>query len=146
MKQLRKSIVDLRVSLDETFERTSELIDVYGTSLEDALKNQLLLQLEWELINKRARKIHSLCDLKVDEMYSQSFKTEMSNSYKNISTTEGREFAKVNPNYIEARYLLIDAAELKEEAAGLLEVVISRKYILNNLTNAIIAAANKEVL
>lgn len=146
MKQLRKSIVDLRVSLDETFERTSELIDVYGTSLEDALKNQLLLQLEWELINKRARKIHSLCDLKVDEMYSQSFKTEMSNSYKNISTTEGKEFAKVNPGYIEARYLLIDAAELKEEAAGLLEVVISRKYILNNLTNAIIAAANKEVL
>ena len=146
MKQLRKEIVELRIKLDETFEQTAELIDVYGMSLDEALKNQLLLQLEWELINKRARKLQSMCELKVDETYSASFKTEMTNSYKSVSTTEGREFAKTNPAYLEARMLLIDATELKEESAGLLDVVITRKYVLNNLTNAIIAACNKEVL
>lgn len=146
MNQIKKEITTLRAKLDDTFERTSELIDVYGMPLDDALKNQLILQLEWELINKSARYLHSVCELKVDELYSASFKSEMSNSYKSLTTTEGREFAKTNQQYLAARMLLIEAAELKEEAAGLLEVVITRKYVLNSLTNAIIAAANKEVL
>lgn len=146
MIQIQNEITALRTKIDDTFENTSELIDVYGMSLDDALKNQLILQLEWELINKSARRLHSICELKVDEMYSAAFKAEMSNSYKSLTTTEGREFAKTNQQYLAARMLLIEAAELKEEASGLLEVVITRKYVLNNLTNAIIAAANKEVL
>lgn len=146
MNQIKNEIATLRTKIDETFDRTSELIDVYGMPLDDALKNQLILQLEWEIINKSARRLHSICELKVDEMYSSAFKAEMSNSYKSLTTTEGREFAKTNQQYLAARMLLIDAAELKEEASGLLEVVITRKYVLNNLTNAIIAAANKEVL
>lgn len=146
MQKLRTEINDLASLLEETFELTSDMIDLYGCELDTALKNQLLLQLEWEIVNKKARKLHSKCELKVDEMYSTAFRNEISNNHKALSTTEAREYAKTNKDYLDARLLLIEATELKEEASGLLEVIISRKYVLNNLTNAIISSANKEVL
>lgn len=146
MQQLKKDYERVKKELEDVFNETQDSIALYGTSLEDALKNQLILQMEWELISKKARRIHSECELKVDETFAAAFKKEMTNSYKSVSTTEGREFAKTNPDYLEARMLMIKSAELKEEAHGLLEVVTSRKYVLNNLTNAIISACNKEVL
>lgn len=146
MQHLKQQLVDLRKRIDKTFDDTSHLIDVYGVPLEEALKNQLLLQLEWEIVSKASRSLHSLCEIKVDEMYSTAFKNEAANSQKALSITEIKEYAKTNPDYIRSRYLLVEATELKEEAAGLLDVVTTRKYVLNSLTNAIIASCNKEIL
>lgn len=146
MNNLKTQIEQHKKLIDEVFDETSELIDIYGLSLDDALKNQLLLQINWERVNKKSRYLFSQCELLVDEKFAKAFKHEISNSYKNVSTTEAREFAKCDADYLDARRLLIDAAELKDETTGLLDVITSRKYVLNNLTNAIISACNKEIL
>lgn len=146
MKHLRKELTELRAKIDLTFDSTVNLIDIYGVALDDALKNQLLIQLEWEIVSKKSRSLHALCEIKVDEMYSIAFKNEAANSQKALTITEIKEYAKTNPDYISSRYLLAEATELKEEAAGLLDVVTTRKYVLNSLTNAIIASCNKEIL
>ena len=146
MQQLIKDYDVIRKELDEVFLNTEDTITIYGSTLEDALKTQLILQIEWEIIVKKTRRLFSQCELKVDELYADAFKREMTNSYKSIGITEGREFAKTDQAYLDARMLLINATELKEEAHAYLDVVTSRKYVLNNLTNAIIASCNKEVL
>lgn len=142
-----KTDFDAAVKLyEKTYEETVDMVSLDGSVLKEALKNQVTLQLSWEMIVKKLNKVYDSCELAVDSSYAAAVSAELRNAYKSVSITEAKEFARANVDYQEAKKLLIDVREVRDEAKGILNTIESRKYILNNITNSVIASVDKHIV
>lgn len=146
LTDIENELNKLSQQLDDAYEKSEPLILIEDVRLNDALKTQLQLQLLWENITKKLCWLYDVAEEHTETAYAEAFKNEMKNTYVDVSTTEGREYAKANPAYRDARKLMIEVRHVRDEAKGILETVISRKYILNNLTNAKVASVDKDIL
>lgn len=131
---------------EQTYENTLPEITLDNVLLKDALKNQVTLQLEWELLVKRISKIFDVCEHETETAYALAISKELKDAYKSTSISEAREFAKANPEYRRARRLMIDIKEIRDEAKGVLETIQSRKYILNNITNSVVSSVENHII
>lgn len=145
-QRIKKKLVELRKDFDTIYDDTIDMVSLDGVILKKALKDEITLMLQWEQITKHAAHLFELCENLVEYSYSHAIEEQFKNSKKMVTITEAKEFAKCDPDYREAKELLSNTRLLKEECKGILEVVHSRKYILNNLTNSIIAAADTYIL
>jgi hypothetical protein len=142
-----KTRFDAQVKLyEQTYNDTIDSVSLDGVILKEALKNQIDLQLAWEVLVKRINKTFELCELEVESTYAAAVSAELKNAYKTVNITEAKEYAKANPDYQDARKLLIDIREVRDEAKGILSAIESRKYILNNITNAVVASAESHII
>ena len=142
-----KTRFDSQVKIyEQTYNDTVDLVSLDGVILKEALKNQIELQLAWEVIVKRINKTYELCELEVESTYAGAVSAELKNAYKTVTITEAKEFAKADPDYQDARRLLIDVREVRDEAKGILSTVESRKYILNNITNSVVASVETHII
>lgn len=142
-----KTDFDAAVKLyEKTYEETVDMVSLDGSVLNEALKNQVTLQLSWEMIVKKLNKVYDSCELAVDSCYAAAVSAELRNAYKSVSITEAKEFARANIDYQDAKKLLIDVREVRDEAKGILNTIESRKYILNNITNSVIASVDKHIV
>ncbi len=131
---------------EELLAKCEESILLEGISLKEALKSQLQLQMDWEVVSKR---ITYLCDQIENEMetaYAEAIKKELKDSYRSTSISEAKEFAKTDPDYKALRKLYINVKYTRDEARGVLDTVNSRKYLLNNMSNAIVASVEDTIL
>lgn len=144
--ETRELLDQLLSRVDKTMERAEKDIPLNGKRLDVALKEQVDLQFEWELLATRANKIHQICEEILEATYAKAVSDEMTTKMKRVSISEAKEYAKANHDYRKARRLLIDAKEAKEEVRGGLETVNSRKYILNNITNSVIAGCQMHII
>ena len=131
---------------EQTYQETEGIIHLDSVMLKDALKNQIELQLQWELIVKKFNKVYDVCELIAESAYAEAVSKELKDAYKNTSISEAREFAKANPVYKKAKRLLIDIRETRDEARGILDTVQSRKYILNNITNSVVSNVENHII
>lgn len=142
-----KTRFDAQVKVyEQTYNDTIDTVSLDGVILKEALKNQIDLQLSWEVIVKRINKTYEMCELEVENCYAAAVSSEIRNAYKSVSITEAKEFAKADVEYQEARRLLIDIREVRDEAKGILSTVESRKYILNNITNSVVASVETHII
>lgn len=146
IETLVKNLDDLRRKFDSLMEEAFEKIPLENVRLSDALKNQLELQLLWETLSKKCSTLYDICEIEADTAYSNAISAELKDSYKKTTVTEAKEFAKADANYKAFRRLLADVKELRDEARGVLSTIESRKYILNNLTNSIVAGVDGTIL
>jgi len=137
---------DLNTEFDDLFESAEDLILIENVRLNDALKNQLKLQLNWERFVNKVNFFYSTCEELVDNAHSSAFRKEMKDTYVDVSVNEAKEYAKADQDYREARALFNKARHLRDEARGVLETITSRKYILNNITNAKVASVDNDIL
>lgn len=143
---VEKKYIALCPIYEQTFKDTEDLISLDSLVLKEALKNQIDLQLSWELIVKKFNKLYDVCEHEMDSAYAGAIGKELRDSYKNTSITEAREYAKADADYKRAKRLLIDIRETRDEARGILDTVQSRKYILNNITNAVVASVETHII
>lgn len=131
---------------NELLNQCEESILIEGITLKNALKSQLQLQMDWEIITKRISYLFDLIENEMETEYAEAISKELKDSYRSTSITEAKEFAKTNKNYRDMRKLFIDVKYLRDEARGVLETINSRKYLLNNMTNAVVASVDDTIL
>jgi len=146
LDSITKSYDKFLIDYESEFEHALESIILENITLADALKNQLQLQMKWEILSKRIDAIFHECENIVETSYSSAISSELRDSYKSTTITEAKEFAKSNADYLKAKKAFLKIRHTKEEVKGILETVNSRKYILNNLTNSIVAGAESTLL
>ena len=146
IQQIEKMFDDTKQIHEDTFKETEKNIDLNGMVLKEALKNQVDLQFQWEVITKKLSKLYDICELEAETAYAEAISAELKDRFKSYSISEAREFAKANKTYIQFKRLLIEIKEVRDEARGVLSTVESRKYILNNITNGLVASVDKTIL
>jgi hypothetical protein len=136
--------------LEEAVEKTSEetLDDIY---LEDvviavALKNQVRLQLTWELLSREISSLFDQIESELEGVYAMAIEAELKDSYKSSTISEAREFARANKEYRATKRVLQRSKYLKEMAKGIVETINSRKFVLNNLSNLIVHGSENYML
>lgn len=143
---LQQRYMSLRKEYDAIYASTIELIPLDNVKLDEALKNQINIQLVWEEYYAKVRGCNAQIMQFVDESLSAAVSNEFSTSNRRLTITEAKDAASLNPKYLQWKRLSITTKELTDTVKGILEVVNSRKYTLNNLTNAHIATVHNVIL
>lgn len=131
---------------DALFDKLIPEVTLDGRILTESLKNQAPLMVEWEVMTKRFNYLYDECETIVETTYAEAIKVAMLDKYRDVSISEAREYAKCDPAYKVARETLNEIRHARDECRGILESVISLKYTLNNITNAIVAGVDKTIL
>jgi hypothetical protein len=136
--------------LEEAVEKTSAetIDDIY---LEDvviavALKNQVRLQLTWELLSREISSLFDQIESELEGVYAAAIEAELKDSYKSSTISEARDFARANKEYRAIKRVLQRAKYLREMTKGVVETINSRKFVLNNLSNLIVHGSENYML
>lgn len=121
-------------------------VEVDNKSLKDALKEQNGIQFKWERMSKSMDYYFNVCETISESMYADAIDRVMNNNYRDIKHNEARDRAKKDNDYRAARMLMNEIRHYRDEARGVLDVVISRRYILNNLTEAMCRSVDKDLI
>lgn len=146
ISQIQTRFNDLSSKYDALFDETADLMELNETVIKTAIKDQISLEMQWELMAKKFNHLYDQCELEVDSSYSDAVRDAMSDKYKEVTFTEAKVYAKANPAYRTSVSLLNDVRHIRDECKGLVETVKSRKYLLNNLTNLIVASSENHIL
>lgn len=130
---------------DELFDETLPEIELKGKVIEQ-LTHQVTLMIQWEVMTKRLNKLHDDCIILAEDEYGRALQTAMRDKYREVSISEAKEYAKMDDGYKNSRKLLNKIRHVRDEARGILEVIHSRKYILNNVVQSITADAENYIL
>lgn len=144
--KLSNSFAILETNYNDLLGKCEKSILLDGVTLKNALKSQLELQMDWEIITKQISHVHDIAENELDFIFAESLSDELKNSHRSTSITEAKEFAKTNKDYRDMRRLLTDIKRLRDESRGVLETINSRKYLLNNMTNALVATVDETIL
>lgn len=131
---------------DELFNATLPLMEMDNHVLKEALKVQIELMVQWEIMTKKFNYLYDECEIISDDEYGQALKAAMGDRYREVSISEAKEYAKTNSAYKNARRLMNKIRNSRDECRGLLEAVHSRKYIMNNMVQAIVAGVDSQIL
>lgn len=131
---------------DELFNATLPLMEMDNHVLKEALKVQIELMVQWEIMTKKFNYLYDECEIIADDEYGQALKAAMGDRYREVSISEAKEYAKTNNAYKNARRLMNKIRNSRDECRGLLEAVHSRKYIMNNMVQAIVAGVDSQIL
>lgn len=141
-----KIIDDLFEKYEKISDETLPLINLDGSRLKESLANQIEIMIQWECMYSEVRHMHEVILNEEEESYSDAVKTELSDSFKKQTITEAKEFAKCNKRFREWKRIRLDISNLMNEVKAILEVVQSRKYILNNITTAVCASQENHII
>lgn len=143
---LVKSYDDLVEIYEDKLDTLEKEIDINNMKLNEALKSQLQLQLDWEMLSKQVNYLFDYSEAEVESTYSNAIEVEMKNQQRMCTISEARDYARANKDYKQAKRIMIKIKQLRDECKGILEVIHSRKYILNNMTNALVSGVNDMIL
>jgi len=131
---------------DEIYDRTIDIVRLDGKTLKDTLVSQLPMQLELEMFVKRINYLHDLIEMDVEEAYAVAIANVIKKSQRELTATQAKDYSKADPEYRVSKRLLLDARKVRDEARGCLEVVNTRRFTLNNMTNSVIAGVEHAYL
>jgi uncharacterized lipoprotein NlpE involved in copper resistance len=146
ISDIEQALEDYLLAYDTAVNDTLPMIEIDGVTLKNALTAQIKLQLRWETLAKKINKIYDVCEFVVESAYADAVTKELKDSYRNTSISEAREFAKADHQYKAARRIMIEAKVIRDETKGILDTIQSRKYILNNITNCVVASSENHVI
>ena len=145
-EKYRTLITEYKAIIEAKFDSTLEDVSLNHSKLDDALKNQITLELEWQAIHAKVKNLKERLEVEVEETYAASMKTVMSDAYKDVTFSEAKEYAKIDASHRSMRRLLLDAMELYDDTKGAVEVITSRRYVLNNITQSVVAGVNSHII
>lgn len=144
-KDLQTRYDDLSVKFDEKYAEVEDLIDVNDVQLREALGAQTLLERNWLHFKARVSRLANEAEYYRDERLGAAHKHFM-HSQRAYSSTEVKRLAENDSEYLEYKMIHIQTLELKEMVDGVVDIIHSRRYVLNNITNAMVAAVDKQVI
>ncbi len=143
---IEKELESLEEAFNKLFDEAIDMLELNGRTLKEALVTQLPMQIQIEVIVRRLYYLYDETELEVDAAYAKALQSEMKDSYRDVSISEAKEYAKADQTYKDFRRLLNRVRKVRDEAKGTLEVINSRKYTCNNLTNSIVAGVESTIL
>lgn len=153
MSELEKEIEALEAltrDLTESYDRLSvnieDKLDVDNKILKEVIKSQIPIQLAWESITRRAGVLHEHAEYLTESAFAAEVSDLMANSSKSLTITEAKESAKASKLFRRAKTLQVSVKMLRDDCKAILDTVDTRKYAINNLTNAIIAGVDGNIL
>lgn len=146
IQDIQNKFAALQARFDQLYEDTVDDISVSDKVLKEALSTQVDLQLQWGMFGKNISHLHDICEMEAEVAYANAIGKEMKDGYKSVNISEAKEYAKANDLYKEAKRLLIDIRQLRDNVREINEAIISRKYVLNNITGAVIASAENHMI
>jgi regulator of replication initiation timing len=143
-------LVDTFEALDTRFEEFleeyTEQISIENKKLKDALVEQVNLQQVFGSIVAKIKNLKDTVDHYVSSIHADAMNGELRNAYKSVNVTEAKSVANSNKMYRKFNSLAVQVAGLLYDADSAMETVTTRKYILNNMSNAIIASVENTVI
>lgn len=146
LTELENEFKIISANYDSMMETVEKDITLDNIKLSDALKNQLTLQMRWDSLYKKVSYIYDMAQFLVEQSYSDAVGTELKGSHRISTITEAKEFAKSNSDYKKCKRFMIIVQGVRDEVKVVVETINSRKYILNNLTNSIVASVDDTIL
>lgn len=143
---IEKKFEKLKLNYETQLDSSIESIVLEGKKLKNALKEQISLQMEWEHLLSRAKNLKEACEILKEEEHSRAVTEELKDSYRDTSVTEAKIFANGDPEVKKIKRLGNKVSSLYEDIRSGHEVVTSRKYVLNNITNATVASVENSVI
>lgn len=143
---INKTFETMKQEYESLFEETEELVFIDGKLLKDALKNQLPLEMSWELMCKKLCNLYDHAELVAETAYSDACKSVMKDKYVSYTFTEAKTYAKADSMYKNAMKTLNDIRHIRDEARGVCEVVKTRKYTLKSLSDVLIAGVENHII
>lgn len=132
--------------IDKEMDDAMELVDLEHKKLKDALKEQIGLQMLWESLTTRAKYLKEVSEDIKEEFQSAAIVSLMRDSHRTTTITEAKIFANADPDYKRYKRFHQKVVNLYETSKGVNETITSRKYILNNLTNAVVASVENQII
>ena len=142
----KKELDDLNESFESYLNEFEDEILIESVKLKNALANQVKLQLIFETFYSKTKKLQSYIEEEMDNAYSEALTALTKDNYRDISISEAREGAKSDVTYRKYRRLNIEATGLVNDAKAALETVTTRRYVMNSMTNAIVASVESNIL
>ena len=133
-------------SYDDLYDDLSKQIDFDNKKVLEVLKNQIPIMIEWEVMSKQFNYLYDQVELVEDKTFASALSVAMNNKHRSINISEGKETAKADPSVITVRHVKNQIRHMRDECKGILEVVHSRKYTLNNIVNALVANVENTIL
>lgn len=146
IKKTNEILEALITEFEDVYEKTIEDVKIDGSRLKEALANQIELMIKWETLLARAKTLVSIAEDGTENSYSDAITAVLQDSFKKYSITEAKEVARCNKTYRSWKKTSIDVNSLYNEIKAILEVVQSRKYILNNITNSVVASQENHII
>lgn len=137
---------NLEKDIERLYDETKDSILIKDRLLDDCLGEQVTLQVKWERMVGRAKRIYAEAKRKSETTYAIAYRTHLEGSRRSLSTTDAKFFAEGTTDYVDARKAEIRAYGALEEAEAVLKAVTSRQFALKDLTNAIVAGVNRHII
>lgn len=147
LQKLNDKIEAFEKKFEHSISQYEGTIALDGVLLDEALKNQVELQVEYERLHGEAVGLENDASTLKELFHSAAFAKEMKSKAKRPDTfTEAKMYANTDDDFVMASMTYNRIFKVKAEVHGVLEAVITRKFVLNNLTNAVINSVNKHIL
>lgn len=146
IKEADEKITRLFEKYDTLETTTIGDVRISNNRLKDALSKQIELELKWQPLLSEVRVFKNRTKHFMETGYSDAMNQLLTNSYRKHSISEARELAKADPTYRGWKVLFVEADDLYEDVKGIVDVIHSRRYVLNNMTNSIIAGVKEDLL
>lgn len=145
LQTLSNQLDEERKHFLETFDSYLKDIALENRVLDECLKNQVTIQYAFEFCKARAAALLKEAEALRDQYHSYAFTLEMRSNSK-PGFTEARKYADCNKDYVEAVKVYNKIFKLDAEVSSVVEAMITRKFVLSNLTNSVINGINKHIL
>lgn len=146
LEELKTRIDSLTTRVEASQLEAEPQIVLDNHLLDECLKNQVLLQLEWEQFMGLAAGLENESEALKDQYHSYAFVQAHSQSKRVLNSTDAKRYADVNNDYVDAVKVYNKIYRLRKEIEAILNAVNTRKFVLNNMTNAAIHGINKSIL
>ena len=143
---LSKILEELEVRLKTVIEESEDIIEVWDVRLNTALKNQVRLEHKWNPLKADVMKLLARAKFVEETELNNGITSAMKDNYRSSSITEAKELGKSSLEYRKAKRLVIEVTDMLEEVNAYVETITSRRYVLNNITNATIASVENSLI
>ena len=133
------SLLDRFVKLESGLE---DKLSMENEQLKVALSSQIPLEYEWYPILSEARILRTVTKNSMDNIYHSGISEHLNNSYRKRTITEAKELSRSSNEYMDWSRMNDEMIDLYDDIKSIIEIIQSRRYVLNNITNAFVASVH----
>lgn len=148
-----KSLENLRKRYEKLDAKFESLMDEYlgdmelsNVTIKKALMKQVTLELVFGDINSKAKSLFNDIDGLLEDTQAELTSNYLKNSYDAPKIQEAKTHALASRQFRDIRELHVLIKGLTYDTATAYDTVVSRKFILNNLSSLIIASSESTIL
>lgn len=143
---LEKQLKEIEQWIRDNKKRIEQEVVVDNKPLKEALITQLRIQSEVSDHFTTCSYLLKEYEVISEQFYSLAIDRLINNKNKDYTSGEAKAVVHSDQNYINAKRMYNRAYKVYSQLKYLLELITTRKYVMNNLTNSIINSVEDHIL